>query len=109
MDKKIAIIGSRDTILGFKALGLSVFPVKNTEEAGRILRKITTEEYASIFITDDFAKDLEKEIHILEQNIPLYPSIVIIPSHRGSTGLGMDQIRSLVEKAVGTDLFAQKK
>ena len=106
---KIAIVGGRDTIIGFKALGLAIFPVKTTEEAGRTLRKITTEEYAAIFITDDFAGGLEKEIHILEQNIPLYPSIVIIPSHRGRTGLGMAQIRSLVEKAVGTDLFAQKE
>ncbi len=104
---KIAIIGSRDTIIGFKALGLNIFPVKSVEEAGRILREITTDEYATIFITDNFACDLEEEIHALEQNIPLYPSIVIIPSHRGSTGLGMEKIRSLVEKAVGTDLFAK--
>jgi V/A-type H+-transporting ATPase subunit F len=106
---KIAIIGGRDTIIGFKALGLTTFPAKNAEEAGRTLRKVTTEEYATIFITDNLARELEEEIHILEQNIPLYPSIVIIPSHRGSIGLGMEKIRSLVEKAVGTDLFAQKK
>lgn len=105
---KIAIVGSRDTIIGFKALGLSIFPVKSAEEAGRTLRKITTDEYATIFITDNFAEDLEEEIHNLEREIELYPSIVIIPSHRGSTGLGMRKIRSLVEKAVGTDLFARK-
>ena len=106
---KIAVVGNRDTILGFKALGLAIFPVKNAEEAGRTLRQITTEEYATIFITDNFARDLEKEIDELERNIQLYPSIVIIPSHRGSTGLGMEKIRALVEKAVGTDLLAQKK
>ena len=105
---KIAIVGSRDTIIGFKALGLSIFPAKTVEEARRTLRKIATEEYATIFITDDFAKDLDEDIHNLEREIPLYPSIVIIPSHRGSTGLGMKKIRALVEKAVGMDLFAQR-
>ena len=105
---KIAVVGSRDTITGFKALGLTTFPVKDVDEAGRTLRKIATEEYATIFITDDLAQYLEKEIRELERNIPLYPSIVIIPSHRGSTGLGMRKIRSLVERAVGTDLFADK-
>ena len=33
MEYRIAVLGSRDSILGFQALGLSAFPVQNPEEA----------------------------------------------------------------------------
>ena len=55
---KIAVIGGRDTVMGFKALGLDTFPAADSAEAGKILRSITRdceEEYAIIYIEETFA------------------------------------------------------
>ena len=35
---KIAVVGDRDSVLGFQALGLSVFPVETAEEARRVIQ-----------------------------------------------------------------------
>ena len=37
MESKVAVIGGKDYLLGFKALGVSVFPVKTGEEASQAL------------------------------------------------------------------------
>ena len=37
---KIAVIGGRETVLGFKALGLDVFPVEDGAEAKPLLRRL---------------------------------------------------------------------
>ena len=38
---KIAVLGGRDTVMGFKALGLDVFPASGAEEAKEIFRHLT--------------------------------------------------------------------
>ena len=48
---KIALMGDRDTIIGFKLLGVSLFPTTKKEEAVEILNKLVKEEYAAIFVT----------------------------------------------------------
>ena len=61
---KIAVIGGRETVMGFKALGLDTFPAENPAEAGKILRQLTREseeEYAIIYIEENFAATEERD------------------------------------------------
>ena len=37
---KIGVIGDRESILGFKAVGLDVFPTDDPEEAKKTLKRI---------------------------------------------------------------------
>ncbi len=104
---KIAIIGDRDSIIGFKALGVKIFSVGNKDEAERTLRQISTPDYGAVFITENYAVKIQKEIDELKRQIPLYPSIVIIPSHHGTMGLGAQRIKVLIEKALGWSFFTQ--
>ena len=92
--------------MGFKALGLDVFPVAGTEEASRILRNITrnTEaEYAIIYIEENLAEHLSAEIDKFKDSPT--PAIILIPGRDGSIGLGLSALRSAVEKAVGTNIL----
>ena len=50
---KIGIIGDRDTVLGFMALGFVVEDVKSAEEAAKKLHAMAKSgAYATIFITE---------------------------------------------------------
>ena len=53
---KIAVIGGRDTVMGFRALGLETYPAADAAEAGHILRRLTHEndDYAIIYIEEKF-------------------------------------------------------
>ena len=105
---KMAVMGERDAILGFKALGVNVFPVKEAREARACLRKLAIEDYAAIFISESYARELAPEISEIERSAPL-PSIVIIPAPGASQGLGMEKIRNMVEKALGMAIFSPKQ
>lgn len=105
--RKIAVIGSGDTVKAFKALGLTAVPVSTAEEASRSVYRLAEEGYAVIFIT-------EAEAELIEESISRYktqelPAIIPIPGAYGLTGLGMRSIRSNVEKAVGADILFKEE
>ncbi|MFY9563505.1 MAG: V-type ATP synthase subunit F, partial [Limnochordia bacterium] len=43
---RIGVIGDQDSILGFKAIGMSVFPVEDSSQAEMILERLARENYA---------------------------------------------------------------
>ena len=117
---KIAVLGGRDTVMGFKALGLDVFPAGCTtcfdhhyvfpagsaEEAKEAFRRLTREsegEYAIIYVEENLARDLEHEI-ARYKDVPS-PAIIFIPGREGPLGLGQAALKAAVEKAVGTDIL----
>lgn len=114
---KIAIIGNKETILGFKALGLKTFYANSTEEAVEILYNLKSEEienekgeivpsYAIIFITEDLSMHISKEDYAKLSKGAL-PAIVPVPGTKGTTGYGIKRIGKMVEQAVGSDIFKE--
>ena len=102
---KIGVLGSRETVMGFKALGLDVFPATNTVEARQILRRITKaeENYAIIYVEENFAAELKHEIDRYKDSPT--PAIILIPGRDGSLGLGQTALQEAVERAVGSDIL----
>ena len=47
----IAVVGDKDSVLGFKALGLDVYPAENVEEAKRTLHALARENVAVMYPT----------------------------------------------------------
>ena len=101
---KIGMIGERESVLGFLALGFSVHEVSDAEQAEQLLhRLVRSDEYAVIFITEQYAMQLENSIASYKER-PL-PAIVSLPGKGGSVGYGMNSIRHAVERAVGADIL----
>ena len=101
---KICIIGDRDSVIGFMALGFSVYEAEDSERAGRILSELVANgNNAVIFIVENYAIELEEQI-AKYKDLPL-PAIVPIPGKNGSVGYGMANIRNAVERAVGSDII----
>ena len=101
---KIGIIGSRDAVLGFMALGFSVHEAESAEDAARELHAMARSgEFGVIFITENFARELENDI-ARYRDLPT-PAVVSIPGQEGSTGYGMNNLRHAVERAVGADIL----
>lgn len=102
---KIAVIGGRETVMGFKALGLDAFPAASAAEAGKILRSITRDcnDYAIIYIEETLAQSLSAEIAKFKDSPT--PAIILIPGREGSIGLGQSALKAAVERAVGTNIL----
>ena len=102
---KIAVIGCRETVMGFKALGLDVFPAADAAEARQTLRRLTRgeESYAIIYMEEGFAAELKSEIDRYKDSPT--PAIILIPGRDGSLGLGLSALDEAVERAVGTNIL----
>ena len=102
---KIAVIGGRETVMGFKALGLEAFSVENAQDALAVLRKLTreSEDYAIIYIEENLAAELDHEISRYKDSPS--PAIILIPGREGSLGLGQNALKAAVERAVGTNIL----
>ena len=102
---KIAVIGGRDTVIGFRALGLETYPAADAAEAGHILRRLTREsdDYAIIYIEENLAAELEHEINKFKERPT--PAVILIPGREGSMGLGQSALKAAVERAVGTNIL----
>lgn len=91
--------------MGFKALGLDIYPVSDAAEAGAALRSLTREsgDYAIIYIEETLASQLSAEISKYKDSPT--PAVILIPGREGSTGLGLSALRAAVERAVGTNIL----
>ena len=98
--EKIAVLGDSDITLVFKAVGMDVYNAVG--EASEKL-KLLARNYSVIFITEDLAVQIEEQIAKFKNRT--YPAIIPIPSSKGSTGYGIENIKKDVERAVGTDIL----
>lgn len=104
MSENIAVIGDSESIKGFCAIGLDIFPCESIEESASLLRRIAnSNNYAIIFLTEELFNYAEKERRRYEDK--LTPAIIPIPGIKGNTGMGIKRLSSFVEKAVGSDII----
>lgn len=100
---KIGVIGDKDSVMGFLALGLDVFETKNAQDTEAHIRKAVGEDYAVLYITEQAAEDVMDVIDEYK-DLPR-PAIILIPGIQGSLGIGMEGVKKSVERAVGADIL----
>lgn len=100
---KIGVVGDKDSILAFKALGVDVFTAYERDEARRIVDTIAREKYGIIFITEQVASLIPDTIERYDKEI--IPTVILIPSNQGTLDIGMKRINDSVVKAVGSNIL----
>ncbi len=103
MSYKIAVMGAQDSVMGFSALGLTVVPVESVDEARVALHRMAKEDYAVIYLTEQLAQQIPADIAHYQDS--LTPAIILIPGKEGSLGIGMNNVKIAVERAVGADIL----
>ena len=101
---RIAVIGSWESVMGFRALGLETYPVTAPEEARETIRELAKSgDCGIIYLTEQLAKDLPDVLDRYKDE--LRPAIILIPGKDGSLGIGQAAVKSAMERAVGADIF----
>ncbi|MCI5838831.1 MAG: V-type ATP synthase subunit F [Christensenellaceae bacterium] len=103
---KMAVVGDNDSIMVFKAAGVDAFGAEDEKKAKEILRQIA-KDYSVIFLTEELAEELRDFLKRFNESP--YPAILCIPSKKGSTGFGMEELRKASEKALGIDILFKDK
>ncbi len=103
MRSKIAVIGEKDSVLGFKAVGFDVYETADPQMAEAVINRLAEQEYGVIFITE---QTLQTVVEVVDQYKEYkIPAIIPIPGRAGSLGIGMKNVRKSVERAVGADIL----
>ncbi len=104
---KIAVIGSGQTVMGFKALGLDVFPADNCDAARKTLRTLTASDaadrYPIVYIEEELAAGMTADIDKFKDSPET--AVILIPGRSGSLGMGLSALHAAVERAVGSDIL----
>jgi V/A-type H+/Na+-transporting ATPase subunit F len=114
-DFELAIVGPREVVLGFKAIGLHTVFSMNAEETLEQLQALKEErtggegaedecKYAIIFILESHAKEIPVEDY-KKITADALPAIIAIPGPEGATGFGMERLGQIVEKAIGSNIL----
>ena len=100
---KIGVVGDKDSILAFKAIGIEVYPVVGAEESRKTIDRLARDEYGIIFVTEQVAAEIPDTIERYDKT--MLPAVILIPSNQGSLNIGMKRISDNVEKAVGVNIL----
>lgn len=104
MQGKMAVVGSAETIMVFKAAGVETFPVADEKSARETLRKVAR-EYPVVFLSEEYAEPLDDLLRRFDEEA--YPVVLPIPDGK-ETGYGERFLKSFMERALGVDILFQK-
>jgi V/A-type H+-transporting ATPase subunit F len=105
-DSKVMVIGDRDSVLGFGALGVKVMtPPPEADRIREAVLEALNEEVAILFITERLAEEIPDLIKDLSRR-PL-PAVVMIPDASGSKGMGLKKLNEIIVRAVGSTITSQ--
>lgn len=100
---KIGVVGNRDAILPFRMIGFQTFPVSTGQEATNTLRKLAHSDYGIIYLTEDMAAEIPETLAYYDSQVS--PAVILIPTHKGKTGLALKRLQDNVDKAVGQNIL----
>lgn len=107
MYNKVSVIGDKDSVTALKVVGAEIFNADTAEEARELVKRLTREKFAVVFITEQLAVQIADTLQKAKSQP--FPAIVPIPVSSNSNGFGMDGIKKDVEKALGTDILFNKE
>lgn len=101
---RIAVIGDRDTVTGFRMVGVRESSVPTTPQETRkiLLNYFRNPRMGLIIITEPLATQVEDTI--LELSEAPVPVILLIPDRTGSTGAYETVLKELIRRAVGIEI-----
>ena len=115
MKYKIWIVASKEISSLFSVLGAEARVVNDKESALKEILEMKKEKqnqddtnsplkYWIIFVLEDYLMDISNDDYKKISSWAL-PAVIAIPSHKWSTWYWERKIRSIVEKAVWSDIF----
>ena len=106
MEDKIAILGSRDMIMLFKAVGCDVFSPLGRDKIRATLSKIIP-NYKVILIQTNYAKLCEDLIE--QTRTSAYPIILVVPNRDEENSYASNKIVTDMERAIGAKIVLEEE
>lgn len=101
-----AIIGDKESLAGFTALGVDGYPAHTRAETETALEKAQRAGCALILLTEAAALHVRARIEALRQKEG--PPVLILPGETGNTGQAEREIEAAIRQAAGAGLWGEE-
>ena len=103
---RVAALGDYESVLPFQAIGVETVVVEadSFEAVKAALLRLQREQVGILFLTEQLFSEHRDLVDELNEQTSL--SIIPIPNQAGSAGIGLESVRTCVERAGGMDIFA---
>jgi len=99
----VICIGNKNVVMPYSAVGFDIRVVSNAEEAIRAVNEALEGKYSLIFVQEDYYEEISEIIEkTMESAIPV---ISAIPGPLGASGKAFENLREIIKKAIGADIF----
>jgi vacuolar-type H+-ATPase subunit F/Vma7 len=105
--EKMAVIGERDMMYPFRALGIKTYAPRDVNEAKQILEGLEKEKIALCFLHQSFLVPLSEEREALEKKF--VPVVIGFSDYRKITGYLENMMRDMSVKATGSDSLVKRR
>ena len=104
---KIFVLGDKETIFPFEAVGAALFPVLTVEDFRAAWNEIKAQKApALIFLTPTAHALGQREVQAARAEGK--NTIVVLPFAKGETEPGLEEMRHELARAIGADLIGKK-
>ena len=107
MFEKVAVVGEKDFVFAFRALGFQVFSPQNEEEAKKVMEHIEKEKVALCFLHQRFLEPLKEEREELGKK--MCPVVVGFRDFREVIDQLGAIMRETAMRATGSDSFMKRE
>lgn len=101
--KRLQLSATKAASSGFNAVGFEVFMTSTQQETRDTMQQLCRGDYGIIFITEQAYAQVPEIIDAYKEQ-PI-PAIIPIPGKDGSLGIGIQNVKKNVERAVGADIL----
>jgi len=100
---RVGILGNKQSILAFSALGLETFPANSIADIENVKEKTLADDFAILFITEDTASKFSEEIAPLFERVS--PAVLVVPGVKADSNEGKKSLKMILERALGSDIL----
>jgi vacuolar-type H+-ATPase subunit F/Vma7 len=105
---KIFVLGDKESIFPFEAVGAQLLPVSTAEDFRRAWSEIKArKESALVFLTPAAYTLGQREVQAARAEGR--NTIIVLPFAKGETEPGLEEMRYQLARAIGADLIGKKK
>lgn len=110
MRREVAVVGERETVVGFALAGVSRLHVHSSrEESLRVLRELLRDEGVGlILVTHRVAEELGEEFRRMVREKGPFPMVLRIPDRTGYRP-ERDELEEMVRRTVGAEVVVRKE
>ncbi|MDY0087705.1 MAG: V-type ATP synthase subunit F [Coriobacteriia bacterium] len=105
--KKVAVVGDRTSVSGFKPLGFAVFAIGDATDARSLWTELAGGEYGVVFVTEPVYEAIEDLLVDVADQV--LPAVTVIPGAGSEGGVGEKKLARAIERALGTTVLIREE